>query len=86
MSLYIEESKVSSVLLADGWHSVLDNSFETDSYEFHSGDYLTVGGGAVPGVPHTGFRFTDDDYNTVAGPLTAILAVRTLAGVSQTGT
>jgi hypothetical protein len=33
MSLYIDVDRVSSVLLADGWHAVAEDSFDLDAYE-----------------------------------------------------
>ncbi len=35
MSLWIDQSKVTAILLADGWHDVED--FSIDAYEFGSG-------------------------------------------------
>jgi hypothetical protein len=80
MSLYIDVDKVTEVLLADGWHTVADESFDLDSYEYHHGELLLHGGGSG-GICATGFTFIEDvGYATpprrIAGPLTAILAVR----------
>ena len=70
MSLQINESKVTRVLLADGWHDC--QGFRLDSYEF--GTYHPDGG--QNGVCATGFVFRDAATGEqVAGPLTAILAV-----------
>lgn len=76
MSLAIDVDKVVSVLLADGWHEVLKESFELDSYEFTwSGS--AVHGGGQSGVCATGFTFLVTEQGIkLAGPLTAILAVR----------
>ncbi|MDV6231942.1 hypothetical protein [Rhodococcus cercidiphylli] len=93
MSLFIDVDTITHVLLVDGWHEVKPGSFYTDSYEFVSevddkgGFHTEVGGGAVPGVPHTGFQFEDPfpaagAGNLVVGPLTAILAVRRNRGVN----
>lgn len=76
MSLAIEEDDVTAVLLADGWHTVADNSFYTDAYEYADGDRITVGGGSVPGVPSTGFLFRDESGEYLSGPLSSILAVK----------
>ena len=68
MSLQINESKVTRVLLADGWHDC--QGFGVDSYEFGTH------GGGQDGVCATGFVFRDAATGEqVAGPLTAILAV-----------
>lgn len=79
MSLNIDIDDVSAVLLADGWHPVAGQSFDLDSYEFKRGDLRLLGGGACPGVPHTGFSFLDEDGDRIDGPLTALLAVRRYA-------
>lgn len=81
MSLAISTDHVTSVLLADGWHEVASmedgrSSFDLDSYEFHQGR-LCVHGGGNSGVCSTGFTFTTPQGDTLIGPLTAILAVKT---------
>lgn len=76
MSLNIDVDKVTEVLLADGWHTVADGSFDLDSYEFHHGDHVLHGGGRS-GVCATGFTFRDANGESLFGPLTAILAVKT---------
>ncbi len=69
MSLAIDVDNVSAVLLADGWHTVADQSFEIDAYEFMwQGDLLYNA--------NAGFAFTETDGAVVMGPMTAILAVR----------
>ncbi len=76
MSLAIDTDTVSAVLLADGWHQVTARSFDLDAYEFVWEGETLLGGGNCAGVPSTGFSFTTTDGSTVAGPLTALLAVR----------
>lgn len=80
VSLALEVDDVTEVLLGDGWHSVSGESFIIDSFEFVWGDELVHGGGQSD-VCAAGFRFNvcDDDgrITTMAGPLTAILAVST---------
>lgn len=76
MSLAIETSKVTAVLLADGWHEVDRDSFDLDSYEFTDGSRLLLGGGMCAGVPATGFSFNDRIGVTISGPLTSILALQ----------
>jgi hypothetical protein len=82
MSLAIDVSKISDVLLADGWHAVADNSFVTDAYEYVKGAVVLHAGGSS-GVCSTGFHFAEaagrGAVANVEGPLTAILAVRTAA-------
>lgn len=75
MSLRIDIDKVTAVLLADGWHTVDDASFDCDAYEFMSGDGELVHGGGQSGVCATGFGFNSEDAR-IYGPLTAILAVK----------
>lgn len=77
MSLCIDTDRVQAVLLNDGWHEVLDKSFDLDAYEFVWGSQngMTVHGGGNSGVCSTGFAFKVKD-GVLAGPLTAILAVR----------
>lgn len=76
MSLYIDVNKVEQVLLADGWHVVVDKSFAMDSYEYHYEDFTTLGGGQS-GICATGFEFWEDGMDClIAGPMTSILAVR----------
>ena len=90
MSLEINVDRVWGVLLSDGWHDVAPqaddkgiSSFNLDAYEFVWDETLIVGGGTVAGVPSTGFSFREVVKNPpstqvrrIAGPLTAILAVR----------
>jgi hypothetical protein len=90
MSLAIDTETVTGVLLADGWHNVRKGTFDLDSYEFlWSGQQgllvkdmpsgyaaRIMHGGGQSGVCATGFSFSATDEIHVAGPLTAILAVR----------
>ncbi len=78
MSLAIDVDEVTEVLLADGWHTVSDKSFELDAYEYTWSGEVAHGGGSS-GVCATGFAFREDwatPPRLMAGPLTAILAVR----------
>lgn len=80
MSLEIDLSQVSEVLLNNGWHDVRKGSFEVDASEYVSPGCIAAGGlggnGSKAGGP--GFRFEEAtrEPSTVAGPLTSILAVR----------
>jgi hypothetical protein len=73
-------AKVIAVLLADGWHHVVQGSFSVGPLSF----------GAVhdPDVP--GFWFEEADHGnpyrpaTLAGPLTSVLAVRQIGSARQT--
>lgn len=86
----IDVDKVEAVLLADGWHEVADQSFSLDSYEFvwanahqrSTGDFTLMLGGGQSGICATGFAFQDPDGQTLAGPMTAVLAVRSSAGLA----
>jgi hypothetical protein len=77
MSLDISIDGVTELLLADGWHSVVDRSFDLDAYEFSVSD-RTIHGGGHSGVCATGFSAIVDEPSRcrLYGPLTAILAVR----------
>ncbi len=62
--LNIDVETVEAVLLADGWHDVIDASFDVDVYEFNES---------------AGFVFTDAESGrrrTLVGPLTSVLALR----------
>lgn len=75
MSLAIDVDSVTEVLLRDGWHKVIDDSFDTDAYEFLHEGRLLVGGGSVAGISATGATWKERDDTWVACPLPAILAV-----------
>jgi hypothetical protein len=79
MSLAIDIDDVTEVLLADGWHTVANTSFDIDSYEFVSQDGrgVLLGGGREPLIPSRGFRFADADGGCLTGPLSSILALKT---------
>ncbi|OGU35156.1 MAG: hypothetical protein A3K13_01035 [Gemmatimonadetes bacterium RIFCSPLOWO2_12_FULL_68_9] len=72
MSLAIDVAKVRSVLLADGWHRVAENSFAVDAYEYVKAGVTQSGGNGSTGP--VGFRFKDDAGYVLSGPLSAILA------------
>lgn len=83
MSLALEVDNVVEVLLRDGWHKVVEDSFEIDAYEFtHRDDPgqrdadIRVGGGAVEGVSATGGTWKEPGGTWVACPFPSILAVR----------
>ena len=72
MGLAIDVEQVSNVLLADGWHGVVDQSFRLDAYE-----YL---GQNAPGPSFTmGATWKEKDGAVIFCPMTAILAVKTAA-------
>jgi hypothetical protein len=80
MTLAIQVDEVTEVLLADGWHTVLHQSFAIDAYEFLYGEQVPHGGGEG-GISSQGFRFLETGTGvglniSIAGPLTSILAVR----------
>lgn len=74
MSLAIDVRLVAGVLLADGWHVVLDHSFDLDAYEFEWEKGVLAHPGGNGGVCATGFTFKTVGRR-MFGPLTAILAV-----------
>lgn len=72
MSLRIEIDHVTEVLLADGWHKVLDRSFDIDAYEFESNERVICSPGEF------GYRFDTEIAGRrcrLSGPLSAVLAV-----------
>jgi hypothetical protein len=75
MSLAINTHKIRRVLLADGWHNVLEQSFTIDAYEFAE-DGQTVHSGGQSSVCASGFAFKTET-GVWSGPLTSVLAVET---------
>lgn len=91
MSLAVNTDKVVAVLLVDGWYEIGKwgdgrSSFCIDAYEFtdgslqvgHGGEGVVLGAGQEPTVSALGFRFETVGHYVVTGPLSSILAVRTL--------
>ncbi|MDQ3208028.1 MAG: hypothetical protein M3Q37_05420 [Gemmatimonadota bacterium] len=79
MSLAIDVAKVRAVLLPNaGWLDIKVGTFEIDAYEFRN-DQRVIQSGGNGGVSSAGFRFRDNSNNLVCGPLSTILAVRTVA-------
>lgn len=84
MSIAIEIDNVSAVLLRDGWHEVLNKSFEIDAYEFihhndpESQDYeVRVGGGELDGISAKGAKWQNaTDGTWIACPLNEIKALK----------
>ena len=80
MGLAIDVDKVTHVLLSDGWHEVIDESFTLDAYEYVWN--VEHPGGSTQSQPYlglqvAGFEFKDGPEGTwLAGPLTSIIAVR----------
>ena len=75
MSLAIQQERVREVLLSGEWYKVDKQSFYIDSYEFMDDTYCTHGGGHG-GVTASGFCFITAGSHLMAGPLTAIQAIR----------
>lgn len=76
MSLAIDTNTITRVLLADGWHTVLNNSFDIDSYEYLWQDRPVLVGGQDNHIAAAGFTFLSSD-GRISGPLTSVLAVTT---------
>jgi hypothetical protein len=79
VTLAIKVHAVTDVLLDDSWHSVADQSFTLDLYEFHDGDApdarVLLPHGEY-GLCSAGFRFSEGPLRgLVSGPLSAVLAV-----------
>jgi hypothetical protein len=76
----IASTKIVAVLLADGWHRIVQGSFSVGA--------LTFGAGAEPGV--VGFCCEEVDAGSpyrpavLVGPLTSILAARQAASARRT--
>lgn len=75
MSLAINISEVTEVLLADGWHDVADTSFDVDDYDFSEDKVILPIRERGP-VPYAGFQFKTNSGELIAGPLTSVLAVK----------
>lgn len=78
MSLAINVDDVVAVLLTDGWYEVYGRSFDIDTYEYTAGEgrLISFDPESGVGVTYLGFVFTNSDGDRVAGPMTAIQAVR----------
>ena len=76
MSLNLDVGKVRSVLLtsAGGWLDIKIGTFAIDTYEFRNTSMGQTG---------PGFTFRDNSGNIVSGPVTSILAVRTIGEVEK---
>lgn len=85
MSLAIDVTRVTHVLLADGWHEVADRSFIVAPYEFgrpadpgaDDGDLAALYNSNSMGIGPMGFEFTEARTSAlIGGPLTSVIAVR----------
>ena len=77
MSLWIDVATVVEVLLTDGWHPVLDDSFNLDAYEFHEKEHaLLTGGSLKPAVSSTGATWKSTNGRWISCPLEKVLAVK----------
>ena len=76
MSLAIDVDCVVEVLIGGHWFPVADQSFCVDAYEFVSPCFHTVNESHRWQVNSESFEFKDRDGKIVAGPVSAIQAVR----------
>ncbi len=83
MSLAIDVTRITHVLLADGWHEVADGSFTVAPYEFgrpantEAGDFAVLYNSSNMGTDPMGFEFTEARTSAlIAGPLSSVIAVR----------
>jgi len=81
MSLAIDIDRVTGVLLSDGWHRVIEQTFLLDSYEFLQAihtprERVLFGGGSSALISATGAAWKNVGGEWIACPLSAILAVR----------
>lgn len=81
MSLAIDIDEVSEVLLADGWHTVLDDSFYVDAYEMIGDQGDTFRDVRIDYSGGNGFAFKEPQKGGgttyTYGPISSIIAVRT---------
>lgn len=75
MSLWIDVSEVTRVLVGGQWFDVDPRSFDLDAFEFCSDDVMIHGAGEG-GVCAKGFSFTSNGKR-ISGPLSAVKAVET---------
>ena len=85
MSLAIDVTGVTHVLLVDGWHEVAHESFTVARYEFrrpaHAGaddrDFAVLYNSSNMGTDPMGFEFTEARTSAlISGPLMSVIAVR----------
>ena len=85
MSLAIDVTRVTHVLLADGWHEVADGSFTVAPYEFarpagtgaNDRDFVVLYNSGNMGTDPMGFEFTEARTSAlISGPLMSVIAVR----------
>ena len=85
MSLAIDVTGVTHVLLADGWHEVADGSFTVAPYGFGQPagtgagdrDFGTLNNSSNVGTDPVGFEFTEARTSAlISGPLMSVIAVR----------
>jgi hypothetical protein len=79
MSLAIDTDEVVAVLLPDGWHTVVNNSFDFDAYEFHAGGNWNQYGpnnGQIPEVSCTGATWEEEDGARICCPAPQVVALR----------
>jgi hypothetical protein len=74
MSISVETSTISSVLIGGEWHQVIDQSFSTGTFEYVSSSEQSYD--ASGATPADGFSFTAGNGERVAGPISAVQAVR----------
>ena len=76
MSLAIEVSDVTAVLMKEGRHTVTEKSFEIDKFDFVRLDDVRLSSGSVARVSSTGARWQEPNGIWVACQLPNVLAVR----------
>ena len=79
MSIAIDPRYVTNVLIGDKWYDVMRGTFAIDAYEYIVGypnPKFQVVYSPKENEPNTGFEFETIDGLTMAGPVTAIQAVK----------
>jgi hypothetical protein len=76
MSLPIEVENVIGVLLKDGWHDVVDQSFEIDTYKYLRDGVPEIESGQADEMPSIGATWKERGGSWVACAFPAIVAVK----------
>jgi hypothetical protein len=76
MGAPIEVSDVIAVLLKDGWHRVVEKTFEVGKFEFAKLTDVQMASGSAPGVSTTGARWKESEGQWVSCQMPNVIAVK----------
>ena len=76
MSTPIEVADVTAVLLKDGWHRVVEKSFEVGRFEFAKLTDVQMASGSAPGVSAIGARWKEPEGQWIACQIPNVIAVK----------